>query len=69
MAVKNYETDGLVIHWNADLCEHAAKCVKGAPAVFDVSRRPWIMPENGTDEEIKKVIDQCPSGALTYTEK
>lgn len=69
MSVKNYETDELIIHWNAELCEHAAKCVKGAPEVFDVSRRPWIMPENGDAAHIMKVIDQCPSGALTYTVK
>lgn len=69
MAEKTYETESLVIHWKPDLCQHAAKCVKGAPDVFDVSRKPWIMPENGTTEEIKAVIDQCPSGALTYREK
>ncbi|SUP41686.1 (4Fe-4S)-binding protein [Veillonella criceti] len=69
MSEKIYETDELRISWKPKLCQHAAECVKGAPAVFDVGRKPWIQPENGTTDLITKVIDKCPSGALSYTRK
>ena len=49
---KCYETEKLIIHWKPD--------------VFEVGRKPWIMPENGKEEDIIKVIDKCPSGALSY---
>ena len=38
----------------------------GAPKVFEVGRKPLIIPENGREEDIIKVIDKCPSGALSY---
>lgn len=69
MIEKQYETKSLVITWRPSLCEHAGRCVQGLPAVFNVKRKPWIILENGTDEKIKEVINQCPSGALRYVEK
>ncbi|MGI6177931.1 MAG: (4Fe-4S)-binding protein [Eubacterium sp.] len=66
---KIYETDELVIIWRPEKCQHAAKCVKGAPDVFNPDRHPWIDPKNRTTEEIISVISQCPSGALTYRRK
>ena len=29
-------------------------------------KKPWIQIENATSEELKKQIDTCPSGALSY---
>lgn len=63
---KSYETENLMIYWKPDICEHAGKCVHGAPEVFEVGRKPWIMPENGREEDLIKVIDKCPFGALSY---
>ena len=34
------------------------------PAVFDVSRRPWIDPDRGDLEELMWVVARCPTGAL-----
>ena len=63
---KSYETENLKIFLKPDICQHAGKCVHGAPKVFEVGRKPWIIPENGREEDIIKVIDKCPSGALSY---
>ncbi|MCI7239133.1 MAG: (4Fe-4S)-binding protein [Anaerococcus sp.] len=67
--MKKYETDELTIYWDPDICQHAGKCTKGLPDVFDVEERPWVMPEKSSAEEIMKVIDKCPSKALSYEEK
>ena len=64
--MKTYETDGLVIYWKPEICEHAGKCVQGAPEVFNPERKPWIVPGQTKDEKIMQVIDQCPSKALSY---
>jgi CDGSH-type Zn-finger protein len=34
------------------------------PAVFDRTRRPWILPSGASADDIAKVIARCPSGAL-----
>lgn len=66
---KFYETGNFIISWKPDICQHAGECVRGAPEVFKPGRRPWIIPENGKEEDIMRVIDRCPSGALSYKHK
>jgi uncharacterized Fe-S cluster protein YjdI/CDGSH-type Zn-finger protein len=48
-------------------CIHSERCVKGAPFVFDRERRPWVNVDGACAEELARVIDTCPSGALSYT--
>jgi uncharacterized Fe-S cluster protein YjdI len=43
---------------------HAAKCLRGLPAVFNRERRQWVRPNNATGEELSRVVERCPSGAL-----
>jgi uncharacterized Fe-S cluster protein YjdI/CDGSH-type Zn-finger protein len=67
MAVRDYEGNGIIVHWNAEACVHSARCVGGAPEVFDTAKRPWVTATAGTADTIAAVIDTCPSGALSYT--
>jgi len=39
---------------------------KNASQSLQSERQTWIKAENATPEELKKQIDQCPSGALSY---
>ena len=64
--IKEYVKDDLTIVWDANKCIHSGVCVKMLPGVYNPKARPWIKPENATVAELKKQIDQCPSGALTY---
>lgn len=66
---KIYETEDIIVFWKPSICQHAGKCVKGNPKVFDVERRPWIKLNEGTIDSITTAIDQCPSGALSYKRK
>ncbi|MCW5519334.1 (4Fe-4S)-binding protein [Aureitalea sp. L0-47] len=63
---KEYTNGELTVVWKPKLCFHAAECVKGLPDVFDPDRKPWIVAENGSTEDLKRTIDKCPSGALSY---
>ena len=64
--MKEYSNGELTIVWDSSKCVHAGVCVKMLPKVYNPKARPWITIENATTEELKKQIDACPSGALTY---
>ncbi len=64
---KHYTNGELTVVWKAHLCAHSANCVKNLAGVFKPRERPWITIENGTTDEIKRAVDTCPSGALSYT--
>ena len=67
--LQSYETDEIAVTYDPSLCTHAAECVRGLPAVFDVSRRDWIHPGAAPAERVAEVIRRCPSGALQYLMK
>ena len=49
------------IYYNAQICEHAGECVRGNAAVWEVGRRPWIIPDNGEKIDNQAIINRCPS--------
>ena len=67
--MKPVETDDLIIRFDSKTCIHARRCVLGLPGVFDPDARPWIKPGDTDPDRIVKVIEACPSGALTYSRK
>jgi uncharacterized Fe-S cluster protein YjdI/CDGSH-type Zn-finger protein len=66
MMEKRYTSPDIIVHFNPTLCIHAAQCVQGLPQVFDLGKKPWIDPTQGTADAIADVIHKCPSGALRY---
>ena len=66
---KIYENGEIKILWQPKLCQHSAICFRGLSSVFDPRRRPWIVPENASTEEIVSQVKKCPSGALSILEK
>jgi len=67
MSIRDYEGDGIVVHWNAAVCEHSEHCFHTLPTVFDPTARPWITPSGTAADVVAAAVDGCPSGALTYT--
>jgi len=64
------ETDDLTISFNARRCIHARKCVLGLPKAFVPEMgREWIQAGEASTDDMVKVIEACPSGALSYTRK
>ena len=47
-----YANDRVEVTWEPAFCIHVAECVRGLPAVFDNQRRPWIIVENGSPDDI-----------------
>lgn len=64
--MKEYTNGEITVYWDPDKCIHSRKCINGLPQVFDRNKKPWINMKGASSEEIMKVIDRCPSGALSY---
>lgn len=65
--VRQYQGRGITVSYDVGRCIHAAKCVRGLPAVFDPRRRPWINPMDAEADAVAAVIACCPTGALHFS--
>lgn len=64
MSRETYTGTLVDVSWDAEVCQHAAECVRGLPAVFEPGRHPWVLPDNASPAEVVEVVGRCPSGAL-----
>ncbi len=67
--VDDYVGKEITIHDNRGVCSHAGYCTDNLPSVWRMQTEPWIDPDGASVEEIIRVIEMCPSGALSYTLK
>ena len=63
----NYSGAQVSIHDNRNICAHAGYCTDQLSAVFKMGSNPWIDPDGASVEEVIALVNQCPSGALSYT--
>lgn len=63
---RKYLGNEMDIYYHAGICEHAGECVRGNPEVWEVGRKPWILPDKGQKSDMQRVINRCPSGALKF---
>ncbi len=63
---KTYRGKDIEVTFDLDHCVHVAECLRGIPAVFQLDRRPWALPDAGAADDVAEVIERCPSGALLY---
>jgi uncharacterized Fe-S cluster protein YjdI len=61
---KRYQGTPVEVSFDGARCRHAAECLRGLPAVFDLSRRPWILPDAADSDDVVRVVALCPTGAL-----
>ena len=67
MAIERYTDGEITVTYDADVCTHAARCVKGLPSVFDAKRTPWIDPSGASADDVEAQVARCPSGALKFS--
>ncbi len=63
----DYAGTRITIHDNRGICAHAGFCTSNLAAVFRLGEEPWIDPDGADMEQIIATIEQCPSGALSYS--
>ena len=64
---EDYVGTELTIHDNRGICAHAARCTGTLKTVFKYGQEPWIDPNGDTVDKIVATVQQCPSGALSYS--
>lgn len=62
--LQSYETDGIIVTFDPNICIHSGVCARTLPAVFDPRQKRWVRPENSTAEAAAAAVAKCPSGAL-----
>ena len=65
--LEDHKVHGFTIHDNRGLCAHAGRCTDGLPVVFRLGKEPWIAASGADAEIIARTVQQCPSGALSYS--
>jgi uncharacterized Fe-S cluster protein YjdI/CDGSH-type Zn-finger protein len=63
---KVYRGRDIEVSFDLDICIHVAECLRGQRQVFELNRRPWILPDAAGADEVVDVVRRCPSGALLY---
>lgn len=58
-----YTGEKIDVYFNTAICQHSGNCVRGNGKLFNLKRKPWIMPDEVDVATVVKVIDTCPSGA------
>ncbi len=64
---RKYSNEEITVLWQPKKCTHSANCVRSLRQVFDPTKSPWIEMDNATTEEIINTVNNCPSGALSFT--
>ncbi|MBT8377847.1 MAG: (4Fe-4S)-binding protein [Ignavibacteria bacterium] len=64
--LKKYSNKDITVIWKPSACIHSTNCWKASLKVFNPKRKPWIDMSGGTTEEVIKIINDCPSGALSF---
>jgi uncharacterized Fe-S cluster protein YjdI/CDGSH-type Zn-finger protein len=63
---KVYRGPDIEVSFDLDICIHVGECLRGDRRVFDLKRRPWVLPANSDADSVAGVVQRCPSGALLY---
>jgi len=66
--LKIYKGKYLNVSFDANRCSHGGNCIKSLPSVFNLKTRPWIKLEDCAIDKLISTINNCPSGALNYSE-
>lgn len=64
---RRYRNGEIAVIWRPALCTKCGLCHQGLPDVFRPLARPWVAIAAAQTPEIIKQVEQCPSGALTWS--
>ncbi|WP_107839399.1 (4Fe-4S)-binding protein [Metasolibacillus meyeri] len=63
---RKYSGEKIDVFYSRDLCQHVGNCVKGSKDVFNPKRKPWVIADAKSANEVARIIDTCPKKALQY---
>ncbi len=63
--IHRYEGKDVVVEFELARCIHTGDCTRALPEVFDTQRRGrWVRPDGASRDDVVRVCDACPTGAL-----
>ena len=65
----DYPGDEIDVRWDKRLCIHIGECGQAKGDLFVGGREPWCVPNEASKAEVREVVERCPSGALSYSDK
>lgn len=65
---KTYRGKHINVTFESKRCSHGGDCIKSLPSVFNLKARPWINLQDCDLNKLAETINQCPSGALSFSE-
>jgi len=64
---KVYRGRDVEVSFDLDMCVHIAECLRGHPQVFDLNRRPWILPDIADADEVARILVLFAVGLFPFS--